>query len=197
MLASGNLALQRLFFLFFSVLLMMLPNYILSATTSDLSQLENPFGSIDQFNKHLAQIGITYTLTNDNVEIIVDQTKALNSLPLLISRGLVSRLDSEYVNVAPFSVSVVLVGVSSTINILNSIFERNEPDKLHVDAYLIPIGAKIKKLCYTFDYDREKFEILDLGILTPRVFVKSTPQFAFSDWCKTNLDNEAAKLNIH
>ncbi|MHB1949314.1 MAG: hypothetical protein ACYCQI_14500 [Gammaproteobacteria bacterium] len=193
---SGNASLQQLVIIILSLLFLTPPAYALSVAASELSQIDDPLGSLDKFNNNLAQIGITYKLTKNTVEITVDQTKALNSLPLLVSKGMVSGIDSKYVNIAPVSVSVILVGVASTINILNSIFERNNPDKLYVAGYLIPIGTKIKIPCYNFEYDREKFKMLDLGITNPRAFVKNTPQFTFSDWCKKNIDDEAVSLNI-
>lgn len=185
---------QRFILLFF-VFISLIFNNLLFAKTNSQTQVDDPFGSLNQFKSKFEKIGITYKKMGNNIEITTDEQKTLNALPTLVSEGVVSDLDAKVVNKAPLSVSVVIAGISSTLTILNSVFLRDEHlDKVHVDGYVIPIGQTNRSPCYSFDYDRTKFMALDLDILTPRKFLNITPGFAFSDWCKKNIDDEAANL---
>lgn len=193
---------NKLFFqrIYFCVSYLLLFLYLLipvvgKPAEEDLYLVDNQFGSLKVFKKNLEQIGIIYKRLGQDIEITVDASKTLNALPLLLAQGIVSRVDSEIVNIAPLSVSVILAGLSSTITIINSVFERNPSlSKVHIQGFVIPIDNQIKQACYSFSYDRGKFYSMNLDTLTPREFLKVTSDFEFSDWCKENLYQEAANL---
>lgn len=193
--AEMQIVQKILFQLFFGFIILIMLTNSLYATTNYDTQIDDPLGPLNRFKHKFEKIGITYTRMGESIAIIIDEKKTLGALPILTSEGIVSKLDVEAVNISPLSISVVIAGISSTITILNSVFERNEHlDKVHVIGYVIPIGQTTKNPCYSFDYDRNKFRMLDLAILTPRIFISTTPNFTFSDWCKQNLDKEPINL---
>lgn len=167
---------------------------ILSLLTTTASSAPLSYDQEQQIMS-MEKIGITFTQTGSNIDIIIDEQKTLNALPKLISKGILSMLDAKVVNTAPLSISIIIVGISSTLNILNSAFQNNNNlNTVHVNGYVIPLGATNKQPCYSFDYDRNKFMMLNLEILKTRDFVANTPGFTFSNWCSTNLTNEADQL---
>lgn len=145
---------------------------------------------------NLSTIGVTYKRESNNIDILIDQEKSLNSLPILEEQGIISKMDTQVVNKAPLSISAVIIGVSSTLRILNDVF-MNTPSltKIHVNAYVIPIGSASNQLCYSFDYDREAFNKLNLNIVTPRQFVRDTLGFVFSKWCQVKIYAEGKKFS--
>ena len=166
------------------------------AISSDQIQSNSQLRTQNRFIKNLMAVGITFKQSGNNIDITIDEQKTLNAFPILESQGIVSKQDVEASIKAPLSVSVVLVGVSSSIRILNNFFKNNNSlEKIHINGYVIPLNRKSKKSCYSFEYDRNAFNKLNLNILTPRHFVNSTIGFVFSDWCTGKFNDEASKLN--
>ena len=167
-----------------------------TSATDDGTSAFDPLGCVNKFKRNLENSGIAYNNTNENIEITIDEKKTLDALPNLVSQGVVSLSDAAVVNTAPLSVSVVIAGITSTMNIVNDTFQRNpQLSKVHVQGFVLPLNGADKKPCYTFDYERSKFSMLDLGVVTPRTFITQTPNFAFSTWCMRNLTQEGVNLN--
>lgn len=148
------------------------------------------------YDKLIASAGVTYVLTKPNLDITVDESKALAALPDLEKQGMINgTIPPADVAAMPISISGALIGVSFSAVIIHTEFQ-NDPslDKLHVQVYLLPTDSKSdadKQLCYSFDFTRELFNKTNWDTVTPKDIMVNSPNFKFSDWCQSAIDKES------
>lgn len=182
--------------LFKFIVMILISTMAFSFSINDDSPINDPLGPLAKFKKNMASLGITYELSSEHIEITINQLKTLNALPDWICKGIISRPDSQAINTFPLSIIITLAGISSSINIVNSTFQRDHSlNTLYVQGYVIPTGTSKKIPCYSFHYTRNDFNKLDLSIITPQQFVKITPNFTWSKWCKNNMEIESINLS--
>lgn len=147
-----------------------------------------------RFIENLAAIGVTFTQNGQNIDVLIDQKKAIAAIPVLESQGVIPKIATEDVKKSPLALSVGVIGISFTIVIMNMVFTEN-PDlkNVKVQTYVLPQEGKDKELCFSFNYTRQMFDKMNLDTLTPKDFVVGTPGFTFSEWCKTNMEKETKK----
>ena len=190
-----------------------------SATTSHAVTAKS---AKDIFTENLAAAGVTFTQSKpstkpqaktkpaepanpqeqtqateqaqDALDITIDENTAVNALPGLEAQGVIPKIVPADLARAPLGMSVAVLGVSFTVVIIDSIYTAQaDTNKLHVQAFVLPIGSKQKQLCYSFDYDRDQYKKLDLNKLTPKSFMMGTAGFTFTDWCRANMEKEGKK----
>jgi hypothetical protein len=146
------------------------------------------------FIQNVAAAGITFNHTADKLDVTIDEKAAVAALPTLEAEGVIPKIAMPDIKRAPLGMSVAVVGVSFTVVILDSIYAgKSDTDKLQVEVFVLPVGSVQKQLCYSFDYDRAEYAKMDLNTLTPKSFMLTTPGFAFTDWCRTNMEKESKK----
>jgi hypothetical protein len=148
----------------------------------------------DKFIETVAAAGVTYKQLPGELDITIDEKTAVAALPGLQAEGVIPKIAAADIARAPLGMSVAVVGVSFTVVILDAAYAGNTTtDALHVQAFVVPTGSKQKQLCYTFNFDRSTYQKMDLNTLTPKSFMLTTPEFTFTDWCRTNMEKEAKK----
>jgi hypothetical protein len=146
------------------------------------------------FVQNVAAAGVTWVKTTGKLDVTIDEKTAVAALPTLEAEGVIPKISAADIQRAPLGMSVAVVGVSFTVVILDSVYAgKNDTDKLQVQVFVLPIGTKQKQLCYTFDYDRAEYTKMDLNTLTPKSFMLTTPGFTFTEWCRSNMENESKK----
>lgn len=155
-------------------------------TSTDKAEIQK------RFVENLAAIGVTFTQDGENIDVIVDQKKAVAAIPVLESQGVIPKIATEDVKKSPLALSVGVIGISFTIVIMNMVFTENPSMKeVKVQTYVLPSENKEKQLCFSFNYTRDMFNKMNLDTLTPKDFVVNTSGFTFSQWCRTNMEKES------
>ena len=152
----------------------------------------------EKFAANVASAGVTFKQTNDELDITINEKTAVDALPALEAEGVIPKIAPADIERAPLGMSVAVVGVSFSVVILDSFYAGSATaDKVHVQAFVLPMDSKQKQLCYTFDYSRDMYKKMDLNKLTPKDFMLNTPGFIFTEWCRDNMQKEGKKSVTH
>jgi hypothetical protein len=147
--------------------------------------------AFDTMKQNVASAGITFTQSDGNLDIVMDEAKLLAAVPALVKAGAIAKVADSDIKLAPLSIGVYAAGVTFSVTIMSGVYAKDPAlDKLHVTFSVMPTDGKEKQLCYSYDYTRSMYDKLDLNTTTTNDFMTKTPGFMFSDWCKSNLDKE-------
>lgn len=155
------------------------------ASGQDLQGLDQSF----------AFAGVTYKQTGQNLDITVEQNKALNAIPVLQKTGAVNpSLTPMDVSLLPISLSASVVGMQFTTWIINSLYKTNNAlDNLHVQVYLSSATDNVKQLCYSFDMNRGIYNRINWNNVNAVNLVTESANYVISDWCTAK---ETAELRL-
>lgn len=173
---------------------------LISATTKTYSQdnsviSENKTGitaeSYDNMKANAANAGITFNLTNTNLDIFIDQKQLFPVIPSLVADDVITKIDASDIKNSPMSVTVYAIGITYSVNIMSGVYAKNpQLDNLHVTAYVLPASGGEKGECYRFDYTRDRYNKLNMNTTNSNDFIANTPGFTFTSWCKSTLEYE-------
>lgn len=151
--------------------------------------------NFDIMKKNVANVGITFTQSANNLDVTMDEAKALSSAPELSKENVIAKIDEKDLKNAPLAVTIYAMSVPLTVTILTGVYAKDTSiDKLHITVYVIPKDGGKSQPCYSFDYTRDLYKKLDMNLSTNE-FIDKTPSFAFSDYCKPILEKESKMLS--
>jgi hypothetical protein len=143
------------------------------------------------FNRNLAFLGVTYDLVGANLSINIDEQKVLDAIPKLEAKGIIGKMDLTILSKQPLTVTANMIGVSLSVVILEQLLTRNNSlNSLHVETFIQPKDGSPKQSCFTFTTTSSAIKNLKLATLTPQIFMSSTPDFAYTTWCKAMMKAE-------
>jgi hypothetical protein len=166
----------------------------ITAATALAADVENKGGILkEQFQtmkENVASIGITFNQAGQNLDIEMDQAKVLASIPMLEQDKAIPEIDEADLKNAPLSVSIYAIGITFSVAILTGTFANDSSlNNLHVTMNVIPSDGTAKQSCFSFDYTRDLYMKLDMGITTNE-FINKAPNFKFSEYCKNMMEKE-------
>lgn len=169
-----------------------LSTLILFLSLSIFAYADTPKSLADE----LAPRGITYDYKNNTLDILIDETKAKATIPLLQEQGILPKdITSSDIEQMPVTAAVEAVGMSFTVVLVHNIFKENPTlEKIHVDAYFMPSDAGIftrRKPCFSFDFDRATYNKIDWNNVTTKDFMLQTTNFALQQWCSDKIVAES------
>lgn len=176
----------------FISLLVLIGSMVCAAVTYAATSGSATVSDFDTMKNNLATAGFTFTQTDGNLDILMDEAKVLAILPSLSKQGVIVKINDSDIKTAPISMSIYAMGVTSSVTIMTGIYAKDpNVDKLHVAVSVLPVGSTEKQPCYSFDYTRTMFGLLDLDKTSTNDFIAKTPGFTFEPWCKAALEKEA------
>jgi hypothetical protein len=141
--------------------------------------------------QNVESVGFKFTQTENNLDIVIDQTKLFSSIPALVADDVITKVTEKDLKDSPMAVTVYAAGITFSVTILSGVYAMNPKlDKVHVSGYIIPRSGSEKQLCYAFDYTRDMYAKLDMDKTSTNDFINNTPGFTFSAWCTGILEKE-------
>lgn len=151
-----------------------------------------------ELDKAIAVAGITYKQMGNTLTVMIEQSKALNAIPVLQKTGMVNpELTQADIHLLPVSLSASVVGIEFTAWIINAIYQNNTLiDPLHVAVFLSPGNSANHQspvLCYTFEFNRDIYSRINWKNITATTLPNESLRFTLSDWC---LKKETEELQL-
>lgn len=139
----------------------------------------------------VAENGLTYSRSGDQIEVILDVSKVIASWSKLevLSHQNLREIDPEKLKMTPLAYTLSADRVIRDHFLLYLYQENPELDMLYIKGYVLPQGGSKKELCYTLSIDKSSFT----KIQTYKEIANIT---SYSDWCinKGKEEATAAKL---
>ena len=150
-------------------------------------------------NNNFIKAGIAVERSGQNLDITIDQEKALsNGISLFESAGSIESgkfTQKDILNI-PVTIASTVVGMLFTIGIIHNMYSpQNDVDELHFNVFLLSPdgrGNNEKQLCYSFDFNRGIFKKIDWDNFDLSNFLLIAPNFTYSAWCINKFGEEAA-----
>lgn len=162
-------------------------NTLPNPKTLPKTEKENTANQEEVFKKNLAASGVTYSIKNKNMEIVIDAIKGLNAIPKLQELGYINKnIKQADVTRTPI-ILTFMIGMLFTAVVVHHEYAINKNmDGLKVRGYmLIPDkkGKNNKQACFTFDFNRAIFNKVNWNGISEGGFAKASRNFALSEWC--------------
>lgn len=162
----------------------------LSIRSSEADQTQDQ----DNFVQAIAALGVTYSLSGDELDIVVDQQQAIDAIPSMQKIGVINPdITQTEIDLMPVTHSLADIGLAATTNILSYIFQNSYIYQLHVDTFLSytdDYGHYVKVPCYSFDFDRDLYNRIDWNNFSGDNLIRIAPNIDFSSWCVDKLNEE-------
>lgn len=142
------------------------------------------------FVQNLEASGITFNQSGTNLDITIDQVKALNTIPKLKTLGYLSeKVTQEVVNQKPTELAFMIGTIFTTV-LIPYIYETNSStDKLHITGYMLS-PKDGKQPCFSLDFNRALYNKIDWNKFSDADLMKTAPNYTIVDWCHTKISNE-------
>jgi len=151
--------------------------------------------NMQRYKENLAGAGITFKLNDDDetLDINIIKNEVMTAVPGMIKNRMMPELKADATSTMGTWISVVVVGLPLTINILKTVYHHDVSlDKLKVHVYIFPGDGSAKQSCYYFDCSRELIDKLaGAGVRsTPQYLLDNTPGFIMDAYCNETIKNE-------
>lgn len=143
------------------------------------------------FAENLAQSGITFDVVGNKMTIVIDELKALNTIPKLQQLGYLNKnIKLDDVKKNP-TILAFMIGMLFTAVIVHHEYAVNSGmDKLQVQSFMLTPVAKakfVKQPCYSFEFDRRIYNKVNWEKISEGGFAKSSRNYKMSPWCYQHL----------
>lgn len=143
------------------------------------------------FSESLNDMGIYYSLKQGSLDILIDQNKALDSIPLMQRMNNMSyQVTQTEINSKP-AYYACSVGLFYTVLLIPHLYQTNEQiDYTQVNAYLLSTdlyGNSVKNPIFSFHINRNLYSKINWNDFNFLNLIKITPDFQFSPWYRNEL----------
>lgn len=163
------------------------PNTLPKPKTLPKTEKEAAANQEETLKKNLAASGVTFSINNKNMEIVIDAVKTLNTIPKLQELGYINKnIKQADVTRSPIILTFMIGMLFTAVIVHHEYVVNNNMDAMKVKAYmLIPDkkGKNIKQACYSFDFNRAIFNKVNWNGISEGGFAKVSRNFALSEWC--------------
>lgn len=139
------------------------------------------------------QMGVTFALKGDQLEINTDQKLALAAIPGLQTLGVVNpKITAADIKRFPLTLSGG-IGILIATGVVPYIYKTTQADKIHVSLYLDRPDQKGKmshQLILSFDFTRSLYEKENWDKFPAKRFMEIAPNFKFDPWYDAELKKE-------
>lgn len=162
----------------------------LSFADEQLPSIQNT--SSDKIQNVFSKYGVNYNLNGNNIDIVIDREKALQSIPILKAIGIMNPdISQTEINESP-TIYAGLVGLLMMPEIIVDIYKtNNNVDNLKFTSYLLVAdnyGNNKKHQIYSFNFDRHLYEKINWNNFSSEKLVKIAPNFKSTSYYSNNTD---------
>lgn len=136
------------------------------------------------------EIGVTYSYNDTTLDIVTNQEKMVNSIPLIQKQGLLaSNIPEKDIKEKPLQI-LVAADLAITSVIMQLLYHNTNIDNLHINLYIVTNnlnGTIEKNLCYSFDFDRKIYNNIDWPTFDRKLLLDISKNPVVTTWCTEKL----------
>lgn len=146
----------------------------------------------EEFNSSLMVMGVSYKQEKDQVEILIDEQKALKAIPAMQAMGAMNPDISQTDINLNEELYTGEIGAFNAPAIIAYIYKKTNANNLLFKIYLIAAddyGNNQKHLIYSFNFFRSLYNKINWDNFGPENLIKVAPNFKTSSWFASKMDN--------